>query len=88
MSNVNATMASARDAAVAIENAAGNLPDVVTRLNATLNQAQRTLADFDADSAFGRDTTAALREIRRAASALNDLARTIERNPNSLILGR
>ncbi len=86
--NLNATMASAQEAASAIEKAADALPDVLVRVRATLGQAQRTLADFDEDSNFGRDTAAALREIRRAAEALGDLARTIERNPNSLILGR
>ncbi|MEO0370403.1 MAG: MlaD family protein [Pseudomonadota bacterium] len=86
--NLNATMASAQQAAAAVEKAAEALPNVLVRVRATLGQAQRTLADFDADSNFGRDTAAALREIRRAAEALGDLARTIERNPNSLILGR
>lgn len=88
VTNLNATMASAQEAAAAIEKAADALPNVLVRVQATLGQAQRTLADFDEDSNFGRDTTAALREIRRAAEALGDLARTIERNPNSLILGR
>ncbi|MEL7254221.1 MAG: MlaD family protein [Pseudomonadota bacterium] len=86
--NLNATMASAQQAAAAVEKAAEALPNVLVRVRATLGQAQRTLADFDADSNFGRDTASALREIRRAAEALGDLARTIERNPNSLILGR
>ncbi|MEM7732762.1 MAG: MlaD family protein [Pseudomonadota bacterium] len=86
--NLNATMASAQEAASAIEKAADALPNVLVRVRATLGQAQRTLAGFDEDSNFGRDTASALREIRRAAEALGDLARTIERNPNSLILGR
>ncbi|MEO0751849.1 MAG: paraquat-inducible protein B, partial [Pseudomonadota bacterium] len=88
VANLNATMASAKDAAAAVEKAADTLPTLVVRIRATLGQAQRTLADFDEDSNFGRDTSAALREIRQAAEALGDLARTIERNPNSLILGR
>ncbi|MEL7280602.1 MAG: MlaD family protein [Pseudomonadota bacterium] len=88
VTNLNATMVSAQEAAAAIEKAADTLPNLVVRIRATLGQAQTTLADFDEDSTFGRDTAAALREIRRAAEALGDLARTIERNPNSLILGR
>ncbi|MEL6915361.1 MAG: MlaD family protein [Pseudomonadota bacterium] len=86
--NANATLASASDAAAAIEAAAADLPDLVDRLNTTLGQAQSTLSDFDGDSRFARETSSALREIERAAEALTDLARLIERRPNSLILGR
>ncbi|MEM9707758.1 MAG: MlaD family protein [Pseudomonadota bacterium] len=86
--SANVTLASARDAAVAIEAAAGGLPDLVARMEATLGQARTTLAGFDDGSAFQRETSAALREIERAAEAVTDLARAIERRPNSLILGR
>lgn len=86
--NANATLASASDAAAAIETAAQDLPALVERLNATLGQAQSTLSDFDGNSTFARETSSALREIERAAEALTDLARAIERRPNSLILGR
>ncbi|MEM8656367.1 MAG: MlaD family protein [Pseudomonadota bacterium] len=86
--SANDTMSSARDAAKAIETAAADLPQLVNRLNTTLAQAQGTLGDFQEGSAFSRDTLSALREIERAAKALSDLARTIQRNPNSLLLGR
>ncbi|MEO1796245.1 MAG: MlaD family protein [Pseudomonadota bacterium] len=86
--SANETMASARDAAAAIEDAADDLPILVDRLNATLGQAQATLSEYDGDSTFARQTSSALREIERAAEALTSLARTIERNPNSIILGR
>ncbi|MCH2077918.1 MAG: MlaD family protein [Rhodobacteraceae bacterium] len=84
----NATLASARDAAVAIEGAAEDLPALVERINATLTEAQSTLSDYGGDSTFARETSSAMREIERAAKALSDLARAIERNPNSLLLGR
>ncbi|WP_299044162.1 MlaD family protein [uncultured Tateyamaria sp.] len=86
--NTNATLSSARQAAAAIESAAGELPALADRLNSTLSQAQGTLRDYGEGSAFSRETLTALREIERAAKALTDLARTIERNPNSLLLGR
>ncbi|MGR3500985.1 MlaD family protein [Pseudaestuariivita sp.] len=86
--SANATMASARRAASAIEDAAGDLPALVSRLSATLTQAQSTLAGFDGNSNFNRQTTQALREVERAAKAVSDLARTLNRRPNSLILGR
>ncbi|MEL6467297.1 MAG: MlaD family protein [Pseudomonadota bacterium] len=88
IASANATLSSASDAAQAIENAAADLPQLVTRLNATLTQAQTTLGGFQEGSAFSRETLGALREIERAAKALSDLARTIQRNPNSLLLGR
>ncbi|MEL6691162.1 MAG: MCE family protein, partial [Pseudomonadota bacterium] len=84
----NATLASARDAAAAIEGAAEDLPALVDRVNATLAEAQSTLSDYGGDSTFARETSSAMREIERAAKALSDLARAIERNPNSLLLGR
>ena len=86
--SANATMASAREAAAAIETAADELPALANRLNSTLTQAQGTLRDYGEGSAFSRETLRALNEIERAAKALTDLARTIERNPNSLLLGR
>ena len=84
----NATLASARDAAAAVEAAAAELPSLVARVNDTLEQAQSTLSGYSDDSTFARQTSTALREVERAAKALTDLARAIERNPNSLLLGR
>ncbi|MEM6728877.1 MAG: hypothetical protein AAF618_10285, partial [Pseudomonadota bacterium] len=86
--SANATLASARSASAAIESAAVELPAVVDQLNATLAQAQRTLADLDGDSRISRETSAVLREIERAAKAISNLARTIERRPNSILIGR
>ena len=86
--NANATMASARDAARAVEAAARDLPGLAQRLNATLAQAQGTLAGYGEGSDFSRETLRTLREIEQAAEAVSDLARAIERNPNSLLLGR
>ncbi|WP_147107340.1 intermembrane transport protein PqiB [Tateyamaria sp. syn59] len=86
--SANATMSSAREAAAAIETAADELPALANRLNTTLAQAQGTLRGYEEGSAFSRETLRALNEIERAAKALTDLARTIQRNPNSLILGR
>ncbi|MBY5934728.1 MCE family protein [Tateyamaria omphalii] len=86
--SANATMSSAREAAAAVESAADELPALANRLNSTLTQAQSTLRGYEEGSAFSRETLRALNEIERAAKALSDLARTIQRNPNSLILGR
>jgi paraquat-inducible protein B len=86
--NVNQTLASARTAADSIAVSALELPQVITRLNALFAQAGRTIDGFNQGEELSRSAQAALRDIQQAASALEKLARTIERNPNSLLLGR
>jgi len=86
--NTNATLASARDAAAAIEEAAQSLPDLSARIQALVGEAELTLQGYGDNSTFNRETVSALREVREAAEALTKLARAIERNPNSLLFGR
>ncbi|MCR8827894.1 PqiB family protein [Pseudosulfitobacter koreensis] len=88
VNNANATLASARDAASAVEEATGLLPGIAEQLRSVANQAGATLSTYGRESQFSRETSAALRQIEAAASAIERLARAIERNPNSLILGR
>ncbi|UOA25687.1 MlaD family protein [Pseudosulfitobacter sp. DSM 107133] len=86
--NANTTLASARDAAAAVEEATKLLPGIAEQLRNVATQAGATLGNYGRDSAISRETSAALRQIEAAASAIERLARAIERNPNSLILGR
>ncbi|MDU8913327.1 intermembrane transport protein PqiB [Aestuariicoccus sp. MJ-SS9] len=86
--NTNATLASARAAAEAVATAADALPELSRRLEGLVLQAQGTLSDYGERSAFNRDTLDTLRELRKAAEAIAKLARTIERDPNSLLLGK
>ena len=86
--NVNDTLASADRAAEAIAEAADQLPSLVERINSLLVQAEGTLASLDNDSELNREARAALREVERAAGAVESLSRAIERRPNSIILGR
>ncbi|WP_112322766.1 PqiB family protein [Oceanibium sediminis] len=86
--NVNRTLASAEQAAGAIAQASLDLPAIVDRVSAVLNQANSTLSSLDDNSELNREARAALRELARAADAIQSLARTIERRPNSIILGR
>jgi paraquat-inducible protein B len=86
--NANATLASARGAAQSIQSAAQTLPALSAQLQQLANQAGTTLGAYDEDAQFSRDTRAAIRQVTEAADAIERLARTIERNPNSLILGR
>lgn len=86
--NANATMASARDAADAVADAARGLPELSARLDQLVTQAEALISSYGARSNFNEETISALREVRSAARAVAQLARTIERNPQSLLTGR
>ena len=86
--NANATLASARDAASAVEQAAESLPELSDRIEGLVAEAESLIAGYGSQSSFGRETLSSLREVRAAAEALSKLARAIERNPNSLLFGR
>ena len=88
VANLNATMASARDATAAVKDATADLPALIARLQAVAGQASSTLAGVSEDSDLNRSARAALREVQDAARAIEKLARTLERNPNSILLGR
>lgn len=86
--NVNVALASASQAAQAIETAAEGLPALsqeATRLMNTLNAVSAVYGDR---GRFIADTTATLRGIQEAADAVAVLARTIQRNPGALLRGR
>ena len=86
--NVNSALASARNAADSIALSSKDLPQIVKRLTELFDQAGRTIEGYDKGDELSRSAQAALRDIQKAADALASLARTIERNPNSLLLGR
>lgn len=86
--NANATLSSAREAADAIALASATLPELADDLRRLASQTEAVLATYSGDSEFIRETRGAIREIESAANAMESLARAIERNPNSLILGR
>ncbi|WP_299654818.1 intermembrane transport protein PqiB [uncultured Tateyamaria sp.] len=88
VANLNATLASTQNAAETAAQAAQSLPELVNRLNTTLDRAEDTLAGYDESSEFNRTVRLALTEVARAAKAVTSLSRTIERQPNSLLLGR
>ena len=86
--SANQTLASTRDAAASVAEAADQLPALVERIDRALQQVQGTLAAYDGNSTFSREMEAALRDIQRAAKSVDSLSRTLERRPNSIILGR
>lgn len=86
--NVNAALVSARDAAGSVAAASDELPVLVDQLDRAIAQISATLSAYGERSAFNSETVATMRELRRAAETVGSLARTLERNPNSLIIGR
>jgi paraquat-inducible protein B len=86
--NANATMASARAASEAVAEAAAGLPDLSAKLDQLVTQAETLLATYGTRSDFNDESLAALREVRGAARAVSQLARTLERDPGLLIRGR
>ncbi|MFK7838320.1 MAG: MlaD family protein [Sulfitobacter sp.] len=86
--NVNKTLASARNAADSIAVSSKDLPQILERLNRLFAQASQTIEGYNRGDAITRSAQTTLRDIQKAADALASLARTIERNPNSLLLGR
>ncbi|SFP07320.1 PqiB family protein [Tranquillimonas alkanivorans] len=86
--SANAAFASAEEAADAIAVAAAELPGLVAQINTVLAQADTTLSGIDPSSDLSREVRAAIRDVQRAADAVASLARTIERRPNSILLGR
>ncbi|UWQ79857.1 MlaD family protein [Leisingera sp. S132] len=86
--NANATMSSARGAADAVAAAAEGLPALSARLERLVAQSEALIASYGSRSSFNSETLDALREIRTAARAVSQLARKIERDPNSLLFGR
>ncbi|AHD00893.1 intermembrane transport protein PqiB [Leisingera methylohalidivorans] len=88
VSNANATMASARGAADAVAAAAEGLPALSARLERLVAQSEALITAYGARSNFSSETLDALREIKSAARAVSQLARKIERQPNSLLFGK
>jgi len=86
--NANATMASARDAADAVASATEGLPQLASRLERLVAQSEDLIASYGGRSTFNSETLDALREVKSAARAVSQLARKIERDPNSLVFGR
>lgn len=86
--NLNLALTSAAEAARAIETAADALPQLAARADALVRQTQSIVEDYSERSRFNTETLATLRDIQEAADAISSLARTIQRNPSSLLIGR
>lgn len=86
--NMNQTLASTRAAADSVAEAVENLPAVSARLERLVAQADGLIATYGQRSDFNAQAMDVLREFRDTARAVTQLARAIERNPNSLLIGR
>lgn len=88
VANVNATLASASTAAEAVAEASRDLPALAARFDALVTQAEALIAAYGARSPVNDEMLGTLREARAAARAFAQLARTLERSPNSILFGR
>ncbi len=86
--SLNATLLSANTALQSIDDAARTLPGLADRLNAVADGLQTVVSGYNANSNVYKDIRGALREVSSTAEAFRSLARSIERNPSSLIRGR
>ena len=86
--NTNAALASAASAADAVAAATALLPDLAARLDGLVAQSEALIGAYGGRSEFNAQTLAALRDLRDSARAVTALARTIERKPNALLIGR
>ena len=86
--NLNATLQSASDAAGSVAESVEDLPQLTARLERLVAETETVVRSYGDRSDFNTQTLAALREVQNAAKAISELARAIERSPNSLIFGR
>ncbi|QPH52221.1 MlaD family protein [Pontivivens ytuae] len=83
-----ATLSASEQAALAIADTSSRLPTLIARLDALAGRADVTLAGYGEGSDLNDEAIRAIREFRDTARAITSLVRQIERDPNSLILGR
>ena len=72
----------------AVEAAAGELPKLTARLTTLATRTEKVIESYGDNSRLINGALSTLRDVSEAADALRSLARTIQRNPNSLIIGR
>ncbi|MEI4487252.1 MlaD family protein [Frigidibacter sp. MR17.14] len=86
--NANGAISAAEEAANAIRDAARTLPQLSDRLNVLIANANGLVSGYGDQSRFNTEVVNTLRELQRMAENVATLARTIDRNPQSFILGR
>ena len=86
--NFNATMASFNEASLSFTQLSSTLQVLMPKLERVAANADSVLSSFDVGSELNYEAVTALREMRDAARAITALAASVERRPNSLILGK
>lgn len=86
--NLNSTLQSASEAAGSVAASVEDLPQLTARLERLVAETETVILSYGARSDFNQQTMSALREVQNAAKSISELARAIERSPNSLIFGR
>jgi len=86
--NLNGALASANKAAVALETAVTSLPALSARANGLVAKTEAVIESYGERSRFNAQTLKTLQDIQAAAEAVSSLSRSIQRNPNSIIIGR
>ena len=86
--NVNAALASANQAARAIETSVAGFPALSSRASRLVTTTEDVISAYGDRSRFSQDMASTLRDIQAAADAVTSLARAIQRNPSSLLTGR
>ncbi|MCO4849194.1 MAG: MCE family protein [Yoonia sp.] len=86
--NVNSALASASAAAQAVETSVEGLPALSARASRLVSETEAVIQSYGERSRFSAETLGTLRDIQSAADAVTNLARTIQRNPSSLLTGR
>jgi paraquat-inducible protein B len=94
--NLNAALVATKEAVTRIDAQVGPVSDELKQTLTNAQAALKTLEDTAATTRrfvqrqgdVGDELTLALRQVAEAASALESLANAIERNPNSLLVGK
>lgn len=71
-----------------VDEAAQSLPALAARLSEAVAGLQSVVAGYTPESRFYNEVRAVLNEVSATAEAFRSLARTIERNPSSILTGR
>ncbi len=86
--NFNETLISFNAASNSFTGLSANLNAVLPQISGLAARADSVLSEFDVGSELNYEAITTIREIRDAARAITALVATIERRPNSLLLGK
>jgi len=86
--NFNETLVSFNAASLSFTELSAAINTVMPQVSGLATRADSVLSEFDVGSELNYEAITTIREIRDAARAITALVATIERRPNSLLLGK